>query len=184
MEFEPFPKIPRLRRAITITEKIDGTNAQVCIMPSSEYVEGLTMLVGSRSRWIRPGKETDNFGFAQWCFDNSEDLFKLGVGRHYGEWWGQGIQRRYDKNCKTFSLFNTARPADTLPECVSQVPLMYHGVDEADEVQTCLNFLMKQGSLAAPSFMKPEGIVVYHTAARSRFKVLLENDDIPKGEQS
>jgi hypothetical protein len=29
--------------------------------------------------------------------------------------------------------------------------------------------------------MKPEGIVVYHSAARSRFKVLLEGDDIPKG---
>ena len=26
-EFKPWPKIPRLRRSIVITEKIDGTNA-------------------------------------------------------------------------------------------------------------------------------------------------------------
>ena len=30
-EFQPFPKIPRLSREIVITEKIDGTNAQILI---------------------------------------------------------------------------------------------------------------------------------------------------------
>jgi hypothetical protein len=29
--------------------------------------------------------------------------------------------------------------------------------------------------------MKPEGIVVYHTASRSLFKVTLEKDESPKG---
>ena len=31
MEFEGFPKIARLSREIVVTEKIDGTNARVCI---------------------------------------------------------------------------------------------------------------------------------------------------------
>ena len=194
IEFEAWPKIPRLRREITITEKIDGTNAQVCIMPISEedmvldndapyvaIVDGAVIYAGSRSRWITPGKDTDNFGFAAWVQENAVELATLGFGRHYGEWWGQGIQRGYSKNCKTFSLFNTARPVETLPDCVSQVPVLSQGVDRGDAVENALATLAQYGSVAAPSFMKPEGIVVYHSAARSRFKVLLEGDDIPKG---
>jgi hypothetical protein len=33
MEFKEFQKIPRLRRDCVITEKLDGTNAQICIVP-------------------------------------------------------------------------------------------------------------------------------------------------------
>lgn len=29
--------------------------------------------------------------------------------------------------------------------------------------------------------MKPEGIVIFHTAARQMFKVTIENDESPKG---
>ena len=29
--------------------------------------------------------------------------------------------------------------------------------------------------------MKPEGIIIYHTAANSMFKITLENDEQPKG---
>jgi hypothetical protein len=143
-EFEPWPKIPRLRREITITEKIDGTNAQICIddlqptyinhdrapawtpyeLSQACIVGDHIIWAGSRTRWITPGKDTDNFGFAAWVWENADELVKLGTGRHYGEWWGQGIQRRYDLDEKRFSLFNTARPADTLPDCVSQVPLL------------------------------------------------------------
>lgn len=37
------------------------------------------------------------------------------------------------------------------------------------------------GSFAAPGFMRPEGIIVYHSASGHVFKVLLEDDDRPKG---
>ena len=30
-------------------------------------------------------------------------------GRHFGEWWGSGIQRGYGLDEKTFSLFNAYR---------------------------------------------------------------------------
>lgn len=34
--FQPWPKTPRLFREIVVTEKIDGTNAQVFIFPAKE----------------------------------------------------------------------------------------------------------------------------------------------------
>lgn len=34
---------------------------------------------------------------------------------------------------------------------------------------------------AAPGFMRPEGVVVYHSAGQV-FKALIENDDQPKGD--
>ncbi len=55
-EFTAFPKIPRLNREIIVTEKIDGTNAQVVVTEDGE------VRAGSRSRWITP--EADNFGYA------------------------------------------------------------------------------------------------------------------------
>jgi hypothetical protein len=49
------------------------------------------------------------------------------------------------------------------------------------DVDDALLSLKVLGSKAVPGFMKPEGIIVYHTASKQNFKVLLENDDQPKG---
>ena len=38
MEFIKFEKIARLNREIIITEKIDGTNAQICITEDGEFL--------------------------------------------------------------------------------------------------------------------------------------------------
>jgi hypothetical protein len=40
--------------------------------------------------------------------------------------------------------------------------------------------LEEKGSVAAPGFMKPEGIVIFHTAANLYFKKTLEKDEMPK----
>jgi hypothetical protein len=102
MEFVEFPKMARLTRDCIITEKIDGTNAQVYICRMDDYLKAtqaiasngdLFMFAGSRTRWITP--DADNFGFAAWVKDHSDELWTLGEGRHYGEWWGRGIQRGY-----------------------------------------------------------------------------------------
>src|SRR5512133_2019075 len=103
-EFQSFGKISRLSRDMVITEKIDGTNGCIYIGEDGEF------LVGSRTRWITP--ECDNHGFARWAYDHKDELvLGLGPGRHYGEWWGSGIQRGYDlpKGEKRFSLFNVHR---------------------------------------------------------------------------
>lgn len=171
-EFEPFPKIARLAREIIVTEKIDGTNAQVCV------TEDGNVLAGSHSQWITPS--ADNFGFARWVAEHADDLRRLGIGRHFGEWWGVGIQRRYGLAEKRFSLFNTTRWAAERPACCHVVPLLYQGPFDTTAIDDVLGVLRLYGSRAAPGFMKPEGIVVYHTAAGVGFKKTLEKDELPK----
>jgi len=193
MEYQPFPKIPRLKREVIITEKLDGTNAQVVLRPIAELEPtfamewGLAanndfiMFAGSRTRWIKPGKETDNYSFAAWAQENATELFKLGEGQHFGEWYGRGIQRNYGLDHRRFALFNRERyEGKDIGPC-ELIPLLYKG--SIDAVNQCLQGLRTLGSVAVPGFMNPEGIIVYHTAARSMFKVLLENDSQPKGQQ-
>jgi hypothetical protein len=121
MDFESFQKIGRLSREMIVTEKLDGTNAQVCITEDGD------MFFGSRTRWITP--QDDNFGFARWAEGNKSELMKLGPGRHYGEWWGHGIQRGYGLTEKRFSLFNTSRwtDDDVRPACCHVVPELFVG---------------------------------------------------------
>lgn len=197
--FEEFDKIPRLSRGVIVTEKIDGTNAQILIADDQKPFYHIKMdgppvpfLCGSRTKWIFPGE--DNSGFAAWAYKNSEELLKLGPGRHFGEWWGSGIQRGYalPKGEKRFSLFNTGRwyvgekpaycgeAANHAPACCSVVPVLAWGPFSHGAVDEALAQLRERGSVAAPGFMKPEGVVVYHTAANSYFKKTLEKDEQPK----
>jgi hypothetical protein len=173
--FQPFPKMPRLKRGVVITEKIDGTNAQVVITDDGR------IRAGSRTRWITPGKTTDNYGFATWVEDNREELLKLGPGQHFGEWYGQGIQRGYGLTERRFALFNAQRWHDNNPppSCCEVVPVLMHG--GLRDVESVVSLLRELGSCAVPGYMQPEGIVVWHDAARQYFKVLLENDHLPKG---
>jgi hypothetical protein len=50
-----------------------------------------------------------------------------------------------------------------------------------DEIDVVLWGLRGNGSKAVPGFMNPEGIIAYHTASKQNFKVLIENDHLPKG---
>jgi hypothetical protein len=172
-DFIPFPKIPRLKRGCVITEKIDGTNAQIVIG------EDGSIRAGSRNRWITP--QDDNYGFAGWVERNKGELLLLGPGQHFGEWWGNGIQRNYGLKEKKFSLFNSGRWSTGRPECCDVVPVLYAGEFNSDTVDTVLAELIETGSIAAPGFMKPEGIIVFMTASSHLYKVLAENDDKPKG---
>lgn len=200
IEFEGFPKIARLNREIIVTEKLDGTNAQVVI------TEDGGVFAGSRNRWITT--DEDNYGFAAWVELHKENLLLLGPGRHFGEWWGAGIQRRYGQSEKNFSLFRApnifpesarvdpamyrgdfseAGIASALsrlpawPLCCRVVPVLYRGAFSETEIINALGRLAEDGSVAAPGFKPAEGIVVYHVAARTSFKVTLENDEQPKG---
>lgn len=192
--FVGFPKMARLSRECIITEKIDGTNAQICVTETGQ------MLVGSRTRWITP--EQDNYGFARWAEENREELLKLGPGRHFGEWWGQGIQRGYGLAEKRWSLFNVSRWClagaepqripmadpriekfqDQLPACCSLVPVLYRGLFSTGACNVALGTLQLEGSKAAPGFMRPEGIVCFHVAGNCGFKKTIEKDDSPKSQ--
>jgi hypothetical protein len=177
-KFEPMPKIGRLSRNCIITEKIDGTNASIYIGSIETGDDGL-FLTGSRTRWITPAN--DNQGFARWADVNKEELLKLGPGHHFGEWWGAGIQRRYGLTEKRFSLFNATRWGTERPACCHVVPILYEGMFDTNIIQEALKTLKFYGSWAAPGFADPEGIVIYHTAAKTLFKKTLEKDEQPKG---
>jgi hypothetical protein len=171
-EFVEFPKLSRLSREIVITEKIDGTNAQIHITDDGQF------FVGSRTRWITP--EDDNFGFARWAHEHKDELLTMGPGSHFGEWWGAGIQRKYGLEEKRFSLFNVERWKDERPACCHVVPELLRGPFDSDNIDIALSMLRSQGSRAAPGFMNPEGVVIWHTAARIMFKKTLEKDEVPK----
>jgi hypothetical protein len=179
-EFQEFPKMPRLSREVIITEKIDGTNAQIFIGEDGEF------LIGSRTRWITPAE--DNYGFAAWVMEHKDELLTLGPGRHFGEWWGRGIQRNYSMTDRVLSLFNVSRWADDAvrPKCCRIVPILYQGPFETygvmKGVQQALKTLETEGSQAAPGFMNPEGIVVFHTAGNFGFKKTFEKDEKGKGQ--
>ena len=179
MEFHSFPKIPRLSREVIITEKIDGTCGLIAIGDDGD------MYVGSRNRWITP--EDDNFGFAEWAFANAVDLHRLGPGYHYGEWWGSGIQRGYGlpKGEKRFSLFNTYRWSDATvrPACCHVVPVIISDVFDSFTVDYALQQLSHNGSMAAPGFSRPEGIIIYHVAGNLYFKKTIERDEKGKDEK-
>ena len=259
--FVEWPKIARLNRDIVITEKIDGTNAAIGIVPI-QGVDGsdvFKVYAQSRTRIITVGN--DNFGFAQWVETHREALIKaLGPGLHIGEWWGVGIGRHYNLSERRFSLFNTARwsrpegqaaleVARAEGAAIYVVPTLYVGPwtgifgykdgdtgewltapqnwdvfdaeaakhkamrdeiyrrvrevgdqVEGDEIIEQLdaalrfnprprfapNFIMewlkRVGSQAAPGFMNPEGIVVFHRVSGTILKATAEHDEKHKGE--
>lgn len=196
IEFQAWPKTPRLFRDAVITEKIDGTNAAIGIADADQAQDGeisksLVVRVNggrwliyaqSRSRIITP--EADNFGFAAWVFGNAETLVTdLGPGLHFGEWWGRGIQRGYGLTGRRFSLFNVAKweGADFGTPCLGSVPVLGRRTFNTAYVLDVLDQLQANGSQAAPGFASPEGVCVYHAASRQVFKALIENDDRPKG---
>ena len=194
IQFQSWGSIARFFRPILITEKIDGTNAQVHVVPNewvsedqmpiierfgipvdTEYCSGY-LLAGSRKRYVN--KHDDNYGFANWVSDNADELTALGYGRHYGEWWGQKIQRNYGLQERRFSLFNVMRynldPSIT-PKCCHVVPLLYAGPNHNMAIQTAMAKI-EGNSLAAPGFDRPEGIVIFHTHGKTLFKVTFEGD--------
>ena len=175
-KFIPFTKISRLSRDMIITEKIDGTNACVWIGEDGE------IRAGSRTRWLTLLQ--DNEHFCKWVMANKDELMKLGKGYHFGEWWGQGIQRNYGLKEKRFSLFNVSRWSDseTRPACCGIVPTLYVGMFDTAVIQDVLDDLAKGGSRAAPGFMNPEGIVIFHTASGELFKKTIKDDEKPKGQ--
>lgn len=180
-EFKSYPKIPRLGKLRwSITEKLDGTNGIIDIAPIAAHgdvvggvaiVNEYVVFAGSRTRWLQPGKLTDNFNFAEFVKENAEYLVKwLGEGTHYGEWWGRGIQRTYGLEQRYFTLFNPFRYQHLSTACdqvatnalLGTVPLLYSG-DGLDGLSECIEMSKVQmysfGSKAC-TFDRPEGFVV------------------------
>lgn len=156
IEFKAWPKIPRATgEKVTITEKMDGTNA--CIVIQGGEIVG----VQSRKRFITP--EDDNYGFAAWVAENEQELLKLDDGYHYGEWVGLGIQKNpHNLASKKFFLFNTFRWNEqnpNKPNCCEVVPILFQGELEEDDIDRVL-FKLKE--ISTEEGYTAEGIIVYY----------------------
>lgn len=159
--FKKWPKTQRLETlTFSATEKIDGTNVHILV--EDNQVVG----VGSRNRWITPGKTTDNYGFAEWVDLHKDALVRLGPGYHYGEWYGRGIGRGYGLQERRWALFQPGRYPDLaerqLPSNVEVVPTLgiRTGWDLEAQLQSWRALLQVQGSLAVPGYMQPEGLML------------------------
>ena len=64
-----------------------------------------------------------------------------------------------------------------LPEGLSCVPLLYQGPHDTRKIDDYMDWLAHNGSVFAPGFMKPEGVVVYHTASKTLYKKTFEHDE-------
>ena len=208
IEFQAWPKTPRLFRDIVVTEKVDGTNSAVIIEDiTTEEADPSALAViergayryqvgaQSRNRLIFPGKTTDNHGFAAFVQENAERLLDLlGPGRHFGEWWGKGIGKRYAsamEGIKGFALFNTAKHGDLhswlsfgdQQVLIEPVHVLYQGPFSEEEILGTLKELQKYGSWMSP-FDPAEGIVVFHTQSRQTYKITLDGNDAGKWENA
>ena len=187
VEFKEWPKIPRggPNEIITITEKIDGTNACVIVEDGlygdddkTCYVTG----VQSRTRLITPND--DNYGFATWVEKNKDELVKLGPGYHYGEWAGEGIQKNHHNiKGKKFFLFNSERWRDgrqERPACCECVPVLYEGPlvfdnAEGQPVNALERTMWQLWGNSRDQGYHPEGVVVWYHKGRRYEKHTYEN---------
>jgi hypothetical protein len=209
-EFQEFPKIARLNREIVVTEKIDGTNASVYIgADGGEFLVGsrtrwITPEADNHgfARWAHGHEEElrtlgPGHHYGEW--------WGSGIQRGYGlekgekrfslfnvERWGDARKatcRKCHLTAATWAPEACARCGEVRPPepplrpaCCGVVPTLLRatsGIDIAARV--CLEHLSEKGSAAAPGFMKPEGIVIYHAHSRGLFKVTIEKDEEHKG---
>lgn len=201
--FKGWGSTPRFHKGLTITEKLDGTNA--CIVIYNGQVKAQ-----SRKRMITP--EDDNYGFARWVYENAGALTDtLGYGYHYGEWFGEGIQKNpLGIEGKRFALFHATKYTEangydlTRVSGLETVPLLFHGQADAFTIPGVLQDLETYGTKVVgaktqsmkseiPGFgdlvfqydkaADAEGIIVWHKETQQKYKILLKDDAFHKWEQ-
>lgn len=188
-DFKAYPKIEQIGKLyMTITQKIHGTNAQILIQDLTNLQDGsiCSLKAGSRNRWLTP--EDDNYGFAKWVWENTDELIKvLGPGIHYGEWCGKGINNGEGLSTKVFVLFDWWKYADrekfpfhpfiseTLQ--IRTVPVLYTGPFSYEKIEEVMADLKANGSKLTPVnwFMKPEGVVIDING--QKFKKVFDPED-------
>jgi hypothetical protein len=200
-EFKSWGSTTRENKNKTITEKIDGTNA--CIVIYNGVVAAQ-----SRKRIITP--DDDNFGFAKWVYDNAGALMDtLGYGYHYGEWYGEGIQKNpLGIEGKRFALFHATKYTEgngfdlDRVDGLETVPLLHHGQCDVWTIPGIMQDLEMYGSkvkgakeehvnVEIPGLGEvahifraatPEGIIIWNNETRTRTKMLLKDDAFHKWE--
>lgn len=201
-EFKGWGSTTRENKNKTITEKLDGTNACVVIWDGVVSAQ-------SRKRIITP--DDDNYGFAKWVHENAGVLMDtLGYGYHYGEWYGEGIQKNpLGIEGKRFALFHATKYTEangyelSKVDGLETVPLLHHGQCNIYTIPEIVQDLETYGTKVEGTKRekvftgipglddleyvyekapKAEGIIIWNNETRTRTKLLLENDAFHKFE--
>lgn len=162
IEFKSFGKIENIKKfnsRMVITQKINGTNAQIFIKKRDDG--SYCVLAGSRNRWLTV--DNDNYGFCAWLENNLDAIIDFfGEGRWYGEWAGNGISAGEGLPDKNFVMFDWHRRKDMPKETalnILYVPVLYTGAYDLQQIEKVSESLRIGGSKLA-EFDRPEGIVV------------------------
>jgi hypothetical protein len=201
-QFKSWGSTTRENKNKTITEKIDGTNA--CLVIKDGEVKAQ-----SRKRMITP--DDDNYGFAKWVYDNAGVLMDtLGYGYHFGEWYGEGIQKNpLGIEGKRFALFHPTKYTEAngynlaMVDGLETVPLLHHGQCDVWTIPNIMDNLGIYGSKVVGAkrekvhtgiigmddmefvyekAAEPEGIIIWNNETRTRTKMLLKDDAFHKWE--
>lgn len=186
-EFHAWGKTARVDSPVVVTEKIDGTNG-VIYVDFGDNPHSPVIWVGARNGWIAGisvnGAEfvrSDHYGFAGWATANRLQIARLlGHGYHYGEWWGQGIARGYGQDRKRFQLFDIRHSEkdgwddDANEWNIGTVPVLYDGPMDHRTMERQVELLQRRGSVVAPGYLYPEGLVVRFSHNGVRFKKVID----------
>lgn len=199
-----FSKIPRLNRDMVISEKIDGTNGLIHVTETGE------VCAGSRNRWITPKNDNYGFAkwveanaaelqklgpgnhYGEYWGQGIQSGYGLTEKRfslfNTGRW--KSVDSRNALLLSPGVTFKNEAPgvfsiekegdAPNVVQCCYVVPILYTGPFHQGAIKNELEKLSLTGSVAAPGYPCPEGIVVFHTASRQCYKVTIAGDKSPK----
>jgi hypothetical protein len=155
--------------------------------------------------------DDDNYGFARWVYENAGALLDtLGYGYHYGEWYGEGIQKNpLGIEGKRFALFHATKYTQAngfdleRVDGLETVPLLHHGQCDVWTIPNIMQDLETYGSKVKgaktetvksiiPGFddtmfqfdraADAEGIIIWNNETKTRTKMLLKDDAFHKWE--
>jgi hypothetical protein len=179
LEFKAWPKTPRLKSPVTISEKLHGSNGAVIARVGEVHSDfelageellsfDIDLFAQTRNRLVTV--DDDQTGIAKWVQTNSATLMddlvygalyrgemvKEGIFYHYGEFMKRGHKEPH------FYLFNTRRwgAVEFKTPTLKVVPVLYEGEYYEGIVEECLNDLRENGSRVHPG-VPAEGVVVY-----------------------
>lgn len=199
-----FGQTPDLFADGTLCEKLDGDTIGIHIDPlktdpftdevgikagdvmfsgADKRAEFYRVWLQNRSREVTPDQH-DVHGVAAWARAHAAQLVEtLGPGIHFGEWWGYKICRGYGlgPGDRRFSLFNTARWGfidGTQVPSLYAAPVLWEGnlMEGWATIRNEMDALLEGGSVAAPGYRHPEGVVLYHHGADVMMQHLFKSE--------
>ena len=81
------------------------------------------------------------------------------------------------KEYKSHDPKQSSKFQEYAPACCSVVPVLFEGDFNTENILVTMNHLEYEGSIAAPGFMDPEGVVIFHKHSNSLFKKTFDFDD-------